>query len=130
MEITIPFRLLLYWKSIFNKHKNPPRIKISKEGGGVRSILFFLPEKKEDAKIAHYLIKTDNPLPNYNIGFVCNENSMSHYQNSINAKIISYNVNGIRAALKKGLDVWIDWSCLSSFAVSVIGHLLVCSSYI
>ena len=95
MEITIPFRLLLYWKSIFNKHKNPPRIKISKEGRGVRSILFFLPEKKEDAKIAHYLIKTDNRLPNYNIGFVCNENSMSFYQNSINAKIISYNDNDL-----------------------------------
>ena len=95
MEISIPFRALLYWKNVFKKHKNPPKIKISKEGRGVKSILFFLPEKKEDAKIAHYLIKTDNPLPDYNIGFVCNENSMSFYPNSINAKIFSYNDNDL-----------------------------------
>ena len=95
MEISIPFRVFLYWKNIFKKHKNPPKIKISKEGRGVKSILFFLPEKKEDAKIAHYLIKTDNPLPDYNIGFVCNKNSMSFYQNSINAEIFSYNDNDL-----------------------------------
>ena len=95
MEISMPFRVLLYWKNIFKKHKKPPKIKISKEGKGVRSILFFLPEKKEDAKIAHYLIKTDNPLPDYNIGFVCNENSMSFYPNSINAKFFSYNDNDL-----------------------------------
>tara|TARA_Y100000996_G_scaffold325027_1_gene261093 strand:- start:83 stop:625 length:543 start_codon:yes stop_codon:yes gene_type:complete len=95
MQISMPFRVLLYWKIIFKKHKNPPKIKISKEGRGVRSILFFLPEKKEDAKIAHYLIKTDNPLPDYNIGFVCNENSMSFYPNSINAKFFSYNGNDL-----------------------------------
>ena len=95
MEISIPFRVLLYWKNIFKKHKNPLKIKISKEGRGVRSILFFLPEKKEDAKIAHYLIKTDNPLPDYNIGFVCNKNSISFYSNSINAEIFSYNDNDL-----------------------------------
>ena len=91
MEISIGFRVLLYWKNIFKKHKKPPKIKISKDGRGVKSILFFLPEKKEDAKIAHYLIKTDNPLPDHNVCFICNENSMPYYQNSINAKFISYN---------------------------------------
>ena len=91
MEISIPFRILLRWKNIFKKHKNLPKIKISKNGKGIRSILFFLPDKKEDAKIAHYLIKTDNPLPDYNIGFVCNENSMSFYPSSINAKFFPYN---------------------------------------
>ena len=95
MQIPMPFRAFLYWKNIFKKHKKLPKIKISKEGRGVKSILFFLPEKKEDAKIAHYLIKTDNPLPDYNIGFVCNENSMSFYPNSINAKIFSYNDNDL-----------------------------------
>ncbi len=95
MEISIPFRALLYWKNVFKKHKKLPKIKISKDGRGVKSILFFLPEKKEDAKIAHYLIKTDNPLPDYNIGFVCNENSMSFYPNSINAKFFSYNDNDL-----------------------------------
>ena len=95
MEISAPFRIMLFWKSIFKKHKNPPLVKITKEGRGVRSILFFLPEKKEDAKIAHYLVKTDNPLPNYNIGFVCNENSMSFYPNSINSKFFSYNDNDL-----------------------------------
>ena len=91
MEISIPFRVLLYWKNIFKKHKKHKKIKISKEGRGVRSILFILPEKKEDAKIAHYLIKTDNPLPDHNIGFICNENSISFYSNTINAKFFSYN---------------------------------------
>ncbi len=90
MEIPIQFRLLLFWKSIFNEQHNPPQIKISKEGKGVKSILFFLPEKKEDAKIAHYLIKADEPLPGYTIGYVCNEKSKPYYPNSINVKFISY----------------------------------------
>ena len=93
MKISIPFRVLLFWRNIFKKNKKLPSVKISKEGKGVRSILFFLPEKKEDAKIAHYLIKTDNPLPGYNIGFVCNKNSISFYPNTINAKIFSYDDN-------------------------------------
>ena len=95
MQIPMPFRAFLYWKNIFKKHKKHPRIKISKEGRGVKSILFFLPEKKEDAKIAHYLIKTESPLPDYNIGFVCNESSMSFYSNSLNAEIFSYNDNDL-----------------------------------
>jgi len=95
MEISIPFRVLLYWKNIFKKYKKAPKIKISKKGRGVKSILFLLPEKKEDAIIAHYLIKTDNPLPEYNIGFVCNENSMPFYSNGINAKFFSYNNNDL-----------------------------------
>ena len=78
MEIPIRFRLLLFWKSIFNHQYKAPKIKISKEGKGVKSILFFLPEKKEDAKIAHYLIKADNPLPGFTIGYVCNEKSISY----------------------------------------------------
>jgi len=93
MKISIPFRVLLFWRNIFKKKKKLPSIKISKEGKGVRSILFFLPEKKEDAKIAYYLIKTDNPLPGYDIGFVCNEKSISFYPNTINAKIFSYDDN-------------------------------------
>ena len=90
MEIPIRFRLLLLWKSIFNHQPKAPKIKISKEGKGVKSILFFLPEKREDAKIAHYLIKADNPLPGYTIGYVCNEKSISYYPKSINIKFISY----------------------------------------
>ena len=35
-------------------------------------------------------------------------------------KIISYNVNGIRAALKKGLDVWIDSSHADIFCLQEI----------
>ncbi len=35
-------------------------------------------------------------------------------------KIISYNVNGIRAALKKGLDVWIDSSQADIFCLQEI----------
>ena len=91
MEIPIPFRALLYWKNIFQKYKKYPQVKISQSGSGVKSILFLLPEKKEDAKIAHYLIKTDNPMPDHKIGFICNEESMPYYPNNINAKFISYN---------------------------------------
>ena len=46
MEIPIRFRLLLFWKSMFIRQSKAPKIKISKEGKGVKSILFFLPEKK------------------------------------------------------------------------------------
>ena len=62
MDIPIKFKLLLFWKNLLNKEVDNPSIEISKEGRGVSSILFFLPEKKEDAKIANYLLKVQNQL--------------------------------------------------------------------
>ena len=90
MEIPVQFRLLLFGKMIFYEKHNPAQIKISKEGGGVKSILYLLPEKKEDAKIAHYLIKADDHLPGYTIGYVCNEKSKHYYPENINVKFIYY----------------------------------------
>ena len=90
MEIPIRFKLFLFWKSMFINRQEAPQIKISKEGKGVRSILFFLPEKREDAKVANYLVKADNPIPGYTIGYVCNEKSKSYYLNSNKVKFITY----------------------------------------
>ena len=90
MEIPIRFKLLLFWKRMFNDKPKTPQIKISKDGKGVSSILFFLPEKREDAKVANYLIKADNPIPGYTIGYVCNEKSKFYYPNSSKVKIITY----------------------------------------
>jgi len=90
MEIPIRFKLFLFWKSIFNNRPKTPQIKISKEGKGVRSILFFLPEKREDAKVANYLVKADKLIPGYTIGYVCNEKSKSYYPNSNKVKFITY----------------------------------------
>jgi len=75
---------------MFNDRSKPPQIKISKEGKGVSSILFFLPEKREDAKVANYLVKADNPIPGYTIGYVCNEKSKSYYPNNSKIKFITY----------------------------------------
>ena len=75
---------------MFNDRPKTPQIKISKNGKGVRSILFFLPEKKQDAKVANYLVKADNPIPGYTIGYVCNEKSKFYYPNSSKVKIITY----------------------------------------
>ena len=44
MDIPISFKIYLQWKKLFNKKEDNHQIKISKEGRGVRSILFFLPE--------------------------------------------------------------------------------------
>ena len=90
MEIPIRFKLFLFWKSMFSDPQEAPQIKISKEGKGVKSILFFLPEKREDAKVANYLVKADNPIPGYTIGYVCNEKSKSYYPNSNKVKFITY----------------------------------------
>ena len=59
MDIPIRFKIYLFWKNLFSKKKDSPRIKITKEGRGVRSVLFFLPEKKEDAKVINYFVKVD-----------------------------------------------------------------------
>jgi len=75
---------------MFNDKPKTPQIKISKDGKGVSSILFFLPEKREDAKVVNYLIKADNPIPGYTIGYVCNEKSKFYYPNSSKVKIITY----------------------------------------
>ena len=76
---------------MFKERPQTPQIKISNEGTGVRSILFFLPEKREHAKIVNYLVKVDSSLSGYTIGYVCNEHSKSFYSNSNNMKFITYN---------------------------------------
>ena len=77
MDIPIKFKLLLFWKNLLNKEVDNLSIEISKEGRGVNSILFFLPEKKEDAKIANYLVKIQNPLPGCKIGLFAAKNQKS-----------------------------------------------------
>ena len=90
MEIPTRFKLFIFWKSMFNELSQPPQIKISKEGEGVKSILFFLPEKREHAKIVNYLIKVDTLSPGYTVGYVCNEKSMVYYPHSNKIKFITY----------------------------------------
>ena len=90
MEIPIQFKLFLFWKSMFSNRLESQQIKISKEGKGAKSILFFLPEKIEDAKVANYLVKADNPISGYTISYVCNEKSKSYYPSSNRVKFITY----------------------------------------
>jgi hypothetical protein len=90
MDIPITFKIYLFWKNIFFKTKDYPEVKISKKGEGVRSVLFFLPEKKEEAKIINYFVKVENPLAGYNIGFVCSENSKMFYPHIDNVKLFTY----------------------------------------
>ena len=44
MDIPISFKIFLQWKKLFYIKEDNHQIKISKEGRGVRSILFFLLE--------------------------------------------------------------------------------------
>ena len=90
MDIPIKFKLLLFWKNLFYRKVDNPSIEISKDGRGVSSILFFLPEKKEDAKIANYLVKVQNPLPRCKIGYFCSENSKDFYPHSSNVQFFTY----------------------------------------
>ena len=91
MNIPISFKIYLQWKNFFNKKEDNHQIKISKEGRGVRSILFFLPEKIQDAKIVNYLVKVENPLPGYDIGLVCSEKSKIFYPHTDNVKLFTFN---------------------------------------
>ena len=91
MDIPISFKIYLLWKNLFNKKEDIHQIKISKEGKGVRSILFFLPEKIQDAKIVNYLVKVENPLPEYDIGLVCSEKSKIFYPHIDNVKLFTFN---------------------------------------
>ena len=90
MEIPIQFRLLLKWKNLFNDLNKSPKVSISKEGKGVKSVLFLLPESIQEAKLAHYLVKVDNIEPGYTFGYVCNEKSKNYYPNSSNVKFMTY----------------------------------------
>ena len=91
MDIPISFEIYLLWKKLFNKKEDIHQFKISKEGKGVRSILFFLPEKIQDAKIVNYLVKVENPLPGYDIGLVCSEKSKIFYPHIDNVKLFTFN---------------------------------------
>ena len=91
MDIPNSFKIYLLWKNLFSKKGDIHQIKISKEGKGVRSILFFLPEKIQDAKIVNYLVKVENPLPEYDIGLVCSEKSKIFYPHIDNVKLYTFN---------------------------------------
>ena len=91
MDIPNSFKIYLLWKNLFSKKGDIHQIKISKEGRGVRSILFFLPEKIQDAKIVNYLVKVENPLPGYDIGLVCSERSKIFYPHIDNVKLFAFN---------------------------------------
>ena len=95
MDIPIRFKIYLFWKNLFLKKEVSPRIKITKEGRGVNSVLFFLPEKKEDAKVINYFVKVENPLSNYNIGLVCSEKSKSFYPHVDNVSLFTYSDNDL-----------------------------------
>ena len=90
MKIPIQFRLLLKWKNLFNDLNKSPKVSISKEGKGVKSVLFLLPESFQEAKLANYLVKVDNIEPEYIFGYVCNEKSKNHYSHSSNVKFMTY----------------------------------------
>jgi hypothetical protein len=90
MDIPFNFKLLLFWKNLFNKKVENPLIEISKSGRGVSSILFFLPEKAEDAKIANYLVKSEKPLSECNIGLFCSEKSKDFYSHKSDMKFFTY----------------------------------------
>ena len=91
MDIPIRFKIYLLWKNLFSKKEDGPHIKISKEGRVVMSVLFILPEKKEDAKVINYLVKVENPLPDYEIGLVCSDKSKSFYPHVENVSLFTYN---------------------------------------
>ncbi len=46
MDIPIRFKIYLFWKILFSKKKESPQTKITKEGKGVKSVLFFCLKKK------------------------------------------------------------------------------------
>ena len=95
MDIPIRFKIYLFWKNLFSKKEDNPHIKITKEGRGVRSVLFFLPEKKEDAKIINYFVKVEDPLSNYEIGLICNEKAKLFYPHVENVSLFTYNDNDL-----------------------------------
>lgn len=95
MDIPIRFKIYLFWKNLFSKKEDSPHIKITKEGRGVRSVLFFLPEKKEDAKVINYFVKVENPLSDYEIGLICSDKSKSFYPHVENISLFTYNDNDL-----------------------------------
>ena len=95
MDIPSTFKLYLSWKNLFSKKKDRPYIKITKEGRGVKSVLFFLPEKKEDAKVINYFVKVENPLFDYEIGLVCSDKSKSYYPHVDNVSLFTYSDNDL-----------------------------------
>ena len=95
MDIPIRFKIYLFWKNLFSKKKDSPHIKIKKGGRGVRSVLFFLPEKKEDAKVINYFVKIENPLSDYEIGLICSEKSKLFYHHVDNVSLFTYDDNDL-----------------------------------
>mgnify|MGYP001252935879 CR=1 FL=1 len=95
MDIPTRFKIYLFWKNLFSKKNDSPPIKITKEGSGVRSVLFFLPEKKEDAKVINYFVKVENPLPNYEVGIICSDKSKSFYPHIDNVSLFTYGDNDL-----------------------------------
>jgi len=90
MNIPFQFSMLLKWKIFRNSSKISNQITISKEGSGVKSVLFLLPENIEDAKLAHYLAKVDDPIPGYRFGYICSKKSKRYYPSSSRLRFFTY----------------------------------------
>ena len=91
MKISLKIRLLFYWQKIFkSKVYNESLIKISKEGKGVKSVIFLLPSEKKQAQVAAHFIKNDDKKNNFRFHYILLEESLPFYSGNIipNAHII------------------------------------------
>ena len=91
MKISLKIRLLFYWQKIFkSKVYNESLIKISKEGKGVKSVIFLLPSEKKQAQVAAHFIKNDDKKNNFRFHYIILEDSLPLYSEKIipNAHII------------------------------------------
>ena len=60
MRISLKIKLLFYWHKIFKSNRvKDSTIKISKNGKGVKSVVFLLPNEKKQAQLAAHFIKHD-----------------------------------------------------------------------
>ena len=84
MKVSLKIKLLFYWQKIFKRHGNSgPLIKISKDGKGVKSVLFILPSKKREAQLAAHFIKNDDKKNKYHFNYLLHEDSLSYYSENI-----------------------------------------------
>ncbi len=94
MKVSLKIKLLYYWYVTFGKkNRENPLIKISKNGKGVKSVLFVLPAEKKYAQLAAHFIKKDDKKGKKYYSYLLHQDSIGYYQNYLldNSFIITEN---------------------------------------
>ena len=91
MKIPMRIKVLMIWHKIFySKSKADSLVKISNEGKGVNSVLFFLPSEKKLAQVVSHFVKRNFDQDSIEVKYIVHKNGLYHYNEILKSDIVTF----------------------------------------